>query len=74
MLLQMLLGVGSYLAKFTQLLRLPMDAIALLTTTHVIVGALMLAISLALTLRSYRSSATAKPAMEPNALTEPFSI
>jgi cytochrome c oxidase assembly protein subunit 15 len=74
MLLQMLLGVGSYLAKFTTLLRLPMDAVALLTTTHVITGALMLAISLALTLRSYRSSAAAKPAREPNALAEPLSL
>ena len=74
MLLQMLLGVGSYLAKFTTLLRLPMDAIALMTATHVIAGALMLAISLAVTLRAYRSSARVKPAMEPNALAEPFSI
>jgi heme a synthase len=74
MLLQMLLGVGSYLAKFTTLLPLPMDAAAVVTTTHVIVGALMLAVSLALTLRSYRSSATAKPAMEPTTLAEPFSI
>jgi heme a synthase len=74
MLLQMLLGVGSYLAKFTTLLRLPMDAIALMTATHVIAGALMLAISLAVTLRAYRSSAAAKPAQEPNALAEPLSV
>jgi heme a synthase len=73
MLLQMLLGAGSYLAKFTTLLRLRMDAVALLTTTHVIVGALMLAISLALTLRSYRLSEKAKPALGPDALKEQFS-
>jgi cytochrome c oxidase assembly protein subunit 15 len=74
LLLQMLLGIGSYLAKFTTLLRLPIDAVALLTTSHVIVGALMLAISLAVTLRSYRLSATAKAAMAPNVLAEPSSI
>jgi heme a synthase len=74
LLVQLLLGVGSYFAKFTTLLRLPMDMVVLLTTTHLIVGALMLVTSLALTLRSYRSSATAKPAMEPTALAEPFSI
>jgi cytochrome c oxidase assembly protein subunit 15 len=74
MLLQLLLGAGSYLAKFTVLLRLPIDMIVLLTTTHLIVGALMLVTSLALTLRSYRLSALSKPALGANALTEQFSI
>jgi cytochrome c oxidase assembly protein subunit 15 len=74
MLLQLLLGAGSYLAKFTVLLRLPIDMIVLLTTTHLIVGALMLVTSLALTLRSYRLSAMSKPALGANALTEQFSI
>jgi len=74
MLLQLLLGAGSYLAKFTILLRLPLDVIVLLTTTHLIVGALMLVTSLALTLRSYRLSAMSKPALGANALTEQFSI
>jgi cytochrome c oxidase assembly protein subunit 15 len=74
LLLQFLLGVGSYFAKFTPLLRLPIDIIVLLTTTHLIVGALMLVTSLALTLRSYRLSATAKPAVGTNTLTEQFSI
>jgi heme a synthase len=74
LLLQFLLGVGSYFAKFTPLLRLPIDIIVLLTTTHLIVGALMLVTSLALTLRSYRLSATAKPAVGTNALTEQFSL
>jgi cytochrome c oxidase assembly protein subunit 15 len=73
LLLQLLLGVGSYLAKFTPLLRLPIDMIVLLTTTHLIVGALMLVTSLALTLRSYRLSATAKP-VGTHAFTEQFSI
>jgi hypothetical protein len=48
--------------------------IALLTTTHVIVGALMLVTSLALTLHSYRLSAMSKPALGANTLTEQFSI
>ena len=74
MLLQLLLGAGSYLAKFTILLRLPLDVIVLLTTTHLIVGALMLVTSLALTLRAYRLSAMSKPALGANALTEQFSI
>ncbi|HEV8724381.1 MAG TPA: COX15/CtaA family protein [Candidatus Binatia bacterium] len=74
LLLQLLLGAGSYLAKFTVLLRLPIDMIVLLTTTHLIVGALMLVTSLALTLRSYRLSAMSKPALGANALTEQFSI
>jgi heme a synthase len=70
---QLLLGVGSYFAKFTTLWRLPMDMIVLLTTTHLIIGALILVTSLALTLRSYRLSDRAKPAMGPNALKEQFS-
>jgi heme a synthase len=74
LLLQLLLGTVSYFAKFAPLLRLAIDMIVLLTTTHLLVGALMLATSLALTLLSYRLSATAKPALGPNALTEPFSV
>jgi cytochrome c oxidase assembly protein subunit 15 len=74
LLVQLLLGVGSYLTKFTTLLPLPMDMVVILTTTHLIVGALMLVTSLALTLRSYRLSERPKPAMRPNALKEQFSI
>ena len=72
--LQLLLGAGSYLAKFTILLRLPIDMIVLLTTTHLIVGAVMLVTSLALTLRSYRLSVMSKSALGANALTEQFSL
>jgi hypothetical protein len=57
-----LLGVGSYFAKFITLLRLPMDMVVFLTTTHLIVGALMLVTSLALTIHSYRLSERTKPA------------
>src|SRR5687768_11835067 len=73
LLLQLLHGVGSYLAKFTPLFRLPIDMIVFLTTTHLVVGALLLVASLVITLRAYRLSAQAKPAMGPNALAEQFS-
>jgi cytochrome c oxidase assembly protein subunit 15 len=73
LLVQLLLGVGSYFAKFTTLLRLPMDMVVVLTTTHLIVGALMLGTSLALTLRAYRLSERVKPAMGPNAMKEQLS-
>ena len=53
LLVQLLLGVGSYFAKFITLLQLPMDMVVFLTTTHLIVGALMLVTSLALTIHSY---------------------
>jgi len=54
-------------------LQLPMDMVVFLTTTHLIVGALMLVTSLALTLHSYRLSERAKPALRPNASKEQFS-
>jgi heme a synthase len=72
--LQLLLGAGSYLAKFTILLRLPIDMIVFLTTTHLIVGALMLATSLVLSLRSYRLSAAVRRAIGSTALTEQVSL
>jgi hypothetical protein len=62
LLVQLLLGVGSYFAKFITLLQLPMDMVVFLTTTHLIVGALMLVTSLALSLHSSRLSERAKPA------------
>jgi len=55
LILQLALGLGSYIGKFTQLgAFLPLFAIVALRTTHVVAGALMLVTSLALTLRSYR--------------------
>jgi len=54
-------------------LRLPMDMVVFLTTTHLIVGALMLVTSLALTLHSYRLSERTKSALGPNPLKEQFS-
>ncbi|HEX2929479.1 MAG TPA: COX15/CtaA family protein [Candidatus Binatia bacterium] len=60
LLLQLALGGVSYLAKFTTALQLSIDAIVLLTTSHLAVGALMLAASVTLTLRSYRLSVPLK--------------
>jgi heme a synthase len=54
LLLQIYLGTVSYLAKFTTILRIPIDATVYLTTTHLAVGALMLVTSLIVTLRCYR--------------------
>jgi heme a synthase len=54
LLLQLFLGTVSYLAKFTTILRIPIDATVFLTTTHLAVGALMLVTSLVVTLRCYR--------------------
>jgi len=55
MALQLALGIGSYLEKFAPSGGAPASAVVvLLTTSHVVVGALMLVVSLVLTLRSYR--------------------
>src|SRR6266536_3164 len=43
--LQLMLGLASYFAKFTSALGLPMGALVVLTTTHLITGSLMLATS-----------------------------
>lgn len=53
--LQLVLGVASYLVKFTpHAVALSSLGVVALTTTHVAMGALMLATSLVLTLRVYR--------------------
>jgi heme a synthase len=51
---QLLLGIGAYLGKFTQSGSSLNPYVVPLATTHVIVGALMLVTCLILTLRSYR--------------------
>ncbi len=53
--LQLALGLGSYLGKFTPLgVGIPPLAVVIIRTSHVVTGALMLVTSLVLTLRSYR--------------------
>jgi cytochrome c oxidase assembly protein subunit 15 len=56
LLLQLLLGICSYLGKFTTVLRMPGETVVFVTTTHLAVGALMLIVSLILTLRTCRLS------------------
>jgi cytochrome c oxidase assembly protein subunit 15 len=73
LLLQVMLGLGSYFGKFTSMLGLSMETLVILTTTHVVTGALMLAVSLFLTLRAYRFSATSKVTMNRKVLTEQLS-
>ena len=74
LLMQLALGTISYLAKFAVALRLSADAIVALTTTHLAVGALMLACAVILSLRSYQLSALAKPLAGRNVLTGQFSV
>jgi heme A synthase len=74
LLLQFLLGAGAYFAKFAPLFPLSMGAVVLVTTTHLITGALMLVTSLALSLRAYRASEPAPSALETKGLSEQYSV
>jgi heme a synthase len=74
LLLQLMLGVGSYLGKFTSVLPLPSAMVVFLTTTHVVTGALMLVTSLVLTVRTFRLSPSQAARLEREALQERFSL
>jgi len=74
LLVQVVLGGLSYFAKFTTALRFSMDAIVLLTTSHLAVGGLMLAAGIVLTLRAYRLSAHPKQVRGQEVLQEQFSL
>jgi heme a synthase len=71
---QLLLGGLAYFAKFTTWLRLSIDLVVILTTTHLAVGALMLAAAVILTLRAYRFSAQPRRGSSRQVLTEQFSV
>ena len=71
---QLLLGALSYLAKFTALIPLPAGALVLTTTTHLIIGALMLVTSLVIALRAFRLSQPAGAAQGRPVLTEQYSL
>ena len=73
LLFQFVLGLVSYFGKFTSMLGLARETVVILTTTHLVTGALMLATSLLLTLRAYRWLATAKPLISQKVLAEQFS-
>jgi cytochrome c oxidase assembly protein subunit 15 len=74
LLTQLSLGFASYVAKFTSALRLTSGTVVVLTTTHVVIAALMLASSLALTLYCYRLSSAAEMSARPELLKEPLSV
>lgn len=64
LILQLLVGIGAYLGEFTSLgAGLSFRGLVVLTTTHVAIGALMLATGLVLTLRIYRLMAPQMPAI-----------
>ncbi|MGH7827114.1 MAG: COX15/CtaA family protein [Candidatus Binatia bacterium] len=70
--MQLILGPASYFGKFTTMLRMPVDALVFLTTTHLVVGALMLVTGLLLTLRSFRLSASGTSLRKKEMLTEQY--
>jgi len=72
--LQVILGVASYVGKFTALIELPPGMVVFLTTSHLAIGALMLVTSLLLTLRSFRLSPSPKESAGQEVLREQFSI
>jgi hypothetical protein len=74
LLAQISLGIASYFGKFTSSLRLPIEILVLLTTTHLVIGALMLATSLVLTLHCFRLSTAAKTSDRRAMLKEQLSL
>ncbi|MEK7341337.1 MAG: COX15/CtaA family protein [Candidatus Binatota bacterium] len=71
LILQLVLGLGSYLVKFTSIgTLLPALPVVILRTTHVVSGALMLVTGLLLTLRSYRLLAHPHPLLGRQLLSE----
>ncbi len=73
LLLQVMLGAAAYVGKFTTILSWPSEVVVLLTTTHLIVGALMLASSLWIALIAHRLSASAQSGARGKVLTEQYS-
>jgi heme a synthase len=74
LLVQLALGTASYFGKFTGMLRMPGEAVVFVTTTHVITGALMLIVSLVLTLRASRSVGTSTALPPHGSLKERYSV
>ena len=71
---QLLLGAGSYLSKFTAVMPLPAGALVLITTSHLIIGALMLVTSLTIALRALRFSRPVGSTQGRPVLTEQYSV
>ena len=68
--LQLGLGLGAYLGKFTVSGAFLNPFVVVLATSHVVIGALMLVTSLLLTLRTYRLLGTLQPAARPQLVSE----
>jgi heme a synthase len=75
LMVQLSLGLGAYLARFTPMAALftPFSRISL-TTTHLVVGSLMLATSLVLSLRTYRMASHPTPVVTGKLLSEQVSL
>ena len=71
---QLLLGAASYLSKFTAVMPLPAGALVLTTTSHLIIGALMLVTSLTIALRAFRFSRPVGSTQGRPVLTEQYSL
>jgi len=70
LLLQLGLGVGAYLGKFTLAGMFLNPFVVVLATSHVVVGALMLIAGLVLTLRAYRLLGALQPAVQSRLVSE----
>ncbi|MBI3327751.1 MAG: COX15/CtaA family protein [Nitrospinae bacterium] len=68
--LQLGLGVGAYLGKFTESGVFLNPSVVVLATSHVVVGALMLVTCLRLILRAYRLLDTLQPEVQPQLVSE----
>jgi len=75
LMIQLSLGLGAYLVRYTAMAAMltPVTAVSL-TTTHLAIGSLMLAVGLILTLRTYHLDAAAsRPNIAPNLLPQQVS-
>jgi hypothetical protein len=74
LMVQLSLGLGAYLVKFTPMAAMGTSFMRVsLTTSHLGVGSLMLATSLVVTLRTYWAFALPKPAVAGQLLSEQVS-
>jgi cytochrome c oxidase assembly protein subunit 15 len=75
LMVQLSLGLGAYLVRYTSIASMvtPLARIGL-TTTHLAVGSLMLATCLVLTLRIYYLGAASRPSIARNVLSEQVSL
>ncbi|MGH7963412.1 MAG: COX15/CtaA family protein, partial [Candidatus Binatia bacterium] len=70
LILQLALGLGSYMGKFTEAGMFLNPFVVALTTSHVVIGALMLVTGAVLTLRAYRVLDRQQPSAAPQLVTE----